>query len=77
LPYALATFVAAGMPIAITASDSRIRAPRCNSGGITWEMRNQVSTARADPHVPGPGLSFPSPATVAIVLAHNGARPRL
>jgi hypothetical protein len=40
-------------------------------------MRNQVSTARADPHVPGPGLSFPSPATVAIVLAHNGARPRL
>ena len=32
-----------------------------------------MSTAAAEPHVPGPGRSLPTPKNVAIVDAHAGA----
>jgi len=72
-PEALATRVAAGMPIATATTANPARTPGCQCVGIHLANVNQMSTAAADPQVPGPGLNRPAPKKVATIVAQSGA----
>jgi len=61
------------MPIATATAVNPARTPGCQFAGIHLANVHQMSTAAADPHVPGPGRSRPAPKKVATRVAQSGA----
>ena len=61
------------MPIATATAANPARTPGCHGTGIHLANVNQMSTAAADPQVPGPGRNRPAPKKVAITVAQSGA----
>jgi hypothetical protein len=75
LPHARETRVAAGTPMpAAKAASAKAVAAR-ELGGKLCETAAHARTAAADPQVPGPGFSRPTPKKVAMTLAQSGAPP--
>jgi hypothetical protein len=66
------TWVAAGIPIAMTATAITAATIDRFSGGKKWANPAHSSTVAAEPQVPGPGLQYPSPQKVPTKFAHNG-----
>jgi hypothetical protein len=66
IPERRAATVAAGIPTAIDNAASAAKMIDCQSGLIHCPRMYQVTTAAADPQVPGPGRSRPRPKNVAI-----------
>jgi hypothetical protein len=73
LPDARDTRVAAGMPMPAAKTASASTVPVRKLGGRLRETAAQSKTAAADPQVPGPGFSRPTPKKVAIAAAQSGA----
>src|SRR5208337_1895705 len=68
-----ASSVAAGIPIAVTATISaRITGTRASAGSCDASAHHS-SVAASEPHVPGPGRNRPAPKKVATRVAQAGA----
>jgi len=61
------------MPIATATAANPARTPGCHGTGIHLANVNQMSTAAADPQVPGPGRNRPAPKKEAMTVAQSGA----
>src|SRR5437868_8075399 len=70
---ALATRVAAGMPISTTPTAKTIAAARRQFRGTQCATTAHTIAVASDPQVPGPGCRRPTPKNVAVNLAHAGA----
>ena len=73
-PEALATWVAAGIPINVTSRARAIATGVRDVAGSADAKAVQSTTAAAEPQVPGPGCRRPTPKNVAISFAQRGPR---
>src|SRR5581483_211416 len=73
IPVLRATCVAAGMPVITTTAAALMVAGNSHFPGISRAANAHTMTVASDPQVPGPGLIWPTPNTVAIATAQAGA----
>jgi hypothetical protein len=77
LPSAREARVAAGMPTPAAKAATANAVPVRKLAGRERDRAAQSKTVAADPQVPGPGFSCPTPKKVAITFAQSGVAPRL